>query len=103
MRSKIEGFKFLNDVAKMATGAMGSFSDVRDQVKKMVKERVEELLEDMDMVSRREFDRVEAVATKARARQEELEKRITALEKQLKTKAPKAAAKAPVKAKGKKK
>ena len=38
----------------------------------------------MDMVSREEFERVEAVAEKARERQQELEKRLSALERQLK-------------------
>lgn len=86
MRNKADNFKMISDLAKMATGAMGSFGDVREQVKKLVKERVDALMTDMNVVSRREFERVEAVAVKARERQEELEKRLSALEKQLKVK-----------------
>lgn len=102
MRSKVENFKLLGDLAKMAGGAMGSLDGVRDQVKKLVKERFDALMDDMDVVSRREFDRVEAMAVKARARQEELEARLATLEKKLKSKAP-AAPKAKTKPKGKKK
>lgn len=84
MRSARDNLKFLDDLAKVATGAIGSFSEVRHQVRNLVKERVDHLMGQMDMVSREEFERVEAVAEKARQRQEELEKRLTALERQLK-------------------
>lgn len=81
MRSKKPDLKFLGDLAKMATGAFGSLEDVKHQVKSMVKERVTQVIDELDLVSRREFDRVEAMAQKARERQEELEKRLAALEK----------------------
>lgn len=105
MRSKDSNMRFLNDFAKMMTGAVGSFTEVRHQIKGMVKERVEQVMNELDMVSRSDFDRVEAVAQKARERQIELEKRVAALEAQLKGKVAKPAKKAAVKktAKGKKK
>ncbi len=84
MRSTRDNLKFLDDLAKVATGALGSFSDIRHQVRTLVKERVDLLVGQMDMVSRAEFERVEAVAEKARERQLELEKRLAALERQLK-------------------
>lgn len=84
MRSARDNLKFLDDLAKVATGAIGSFSEIRHQVRGLVKERVDQLMGQMDMVSREEFERVEAVAEKARLRQEELEKRLAALERQLK-------------------
>lgn len=99
MRTARDNMKLFSDLAKMATGAMGSFGDIRQQLKGLVKERVDQLLSDMDMVSRREFERVEAVAVKARERQEQLEKRLAELEKKLKVK--KTAA--PAAKKGKKK
>lgn len=98
MRNATKNMKFLDDLAKMATGALGSFGDVKEQVKSMVKDRVEQVLEELDLVTRKEFERVEALAAKARATQQDLEDRIRKLEKQLKP-APKA--KKP--AKGKKK
>ena len=84
MRSARANLKFLDDLAKVATGALGSFSEVRHQVKKMVKEGIDQVMGEMDMVTRAEFDRVEAMAQKARERQVELEKRLAALEKKSK-------------------
>lgn len=94
MRSARDNLKLFDDLAKMATGALGSFGDVREQVRKLVKERVDQALSKMDLVTRDEFERVEAMAERARERQEDLEDRLKALEKSLKTKAaPKPAAK----------
>jgi BMFP domain-containing protein YqiC len=74
--------KNLNDLAKAAN----AFSGMRDHVKTLVKERVDQLVTRMDLVSRAEFERVEAMVQKARERQEELEECLTRLEKQLKIK-----------------
>lgn len=76
----LDSLKFLDDMARMATGALGSFSEVRHQIKGMVKQRVDQILAETDLVTRAEFDRVEALATRARARVEELEKRLDALD-----------------------
>lgn len=81
MRTPRDSFKFLEDFARMATGAVGSLAEVRAQMKSMAKEQVDQILSRMDMVTREEFDRVEAMAQKARQRQETLEKRLAALEK----------------------
>lgn len=101
MRSARDNLKLFDDLAKMATGALGSFGDVREQVRKLVKERVDQALSKMDLVTREEFERVEAMAERARERQEDLEDRLKALEKSLKAKA--APSLAPKAAKGKKK
>lgn len=91
----LDNLKLIDDIAKMATGALGSFSEVRHQVKSMVRQRVDQIITEMDMVTREEFDRVEAIATRARARQEELEQRLAKLEGKRGTAAkPKKAAKA---------
>jgi BMFP domain-containing protein YqiC len=82
MRRARENLKFMEDMVRMA----GSFTEVRSQIKGLVKDGLDRVLSEMDMVTRAEFDRVEAVAVKARERQEQLEKRIRDLEKQLKTK-----------------
>jgi BMFP domain-containing protein YqiC len=81
LKDKLSNLKLLDDVAKVASGALHSFGDVRGQVKTLVKERLDSFMGDMDMVSRDEFNRVEAMAQKARERQVELEKRLAALEK----------------------
>ncbi|MBI3440272.1 MAG: accessory factor UbiK family protein [Proteobacteria bacterium] len=79
MRSGAKNLRFLEDMAKVASGAMQSMGDLRGQVKSMV----QAFLAELDVVSREEFDRVEALAQKARERQVELEKRLIALEKKL--------------------
>ena len=93
MRSKDGNLKFLDDLARMMTGAMGSFHEVRQQIRTMVREGVEQVMSELDMVTRSEFERVEAVAEKARTRQLELEQRIAALEAAVDTTAKKAPAK----------
>ena len=79
MRSGAQNLKFLDDLAKVASGAVQSLGDIRGQVKSMVNG----FMSEMDMVTREEFERVEALAQKARERQVALEKRLAVLEKQL--------------------
>lgn len=106
MRSKDDHLKFLSDLAKVMTGAMGSFTDVRRQIHDMVRDGMDQVMGQMDMVTRADFERVEALAEKARERQLELEARLAVLEKKagIKTAPAKAAKKkTAVKKKGKKK
>jgi BMFP domain-containing protein YqiC len=92
MRTAKDNLRFFEDMARLATGAVGSFGEIRQQIKTLVKERMDQMMADMDMVTRAEFDRVKAMAEKARLRQEELEERLHALEKGKKS-APAAASK----------
>ena len=79
MRSARDNLKFMDDLAKLAGGAAQSFGSARTHVKTLVGT----FLSEMDLVTREEFERVEALAQKARERQVELEKRLTALEKKI--------------------
>ena len=81
MRSARDNLKFMDDLAKVAGGAAQSLGAMRTHVKSLVSA----FLAEMDLVTREEFERVEALAQKARERQVELEKRLAALEKKLKT------------------
>ena len=81
MRKATQNLRFLDDLAKVASGAIQSMGDIRAQVKSMVTA----FLGEMDIITREEFERVEALAQKARERQIELEKRLAALEKTMKT------------------
>jgi hypothetical protein len=49
----------------------------------MVRQRFERWISDMDLVTRDEFEAVKAMAANARAEQEMLAKRVTALEEKL--------------------
>jgi ubiquinone biosynthesis accessory factor UbiK len=80
MRSARDNLRFLDDLAKVAGGAAQSLGGLRAQVKTFVNA----FLTEMDLVTREEFERVEALAQKARERQVALEKRLAALEKKQK-------------------
>ena len=75
--------RIFDDLARVANGAAGTLSGVRHEIEGMVKQRLERVLADMDLVGRDEFEAVKEVAAKARLEQEALEKRVVALEKAL--------------------
>jgi BMFP domain-containing protein YqiC len=79
MRSTRDNLRFMDDLAKVAGGAVQSLGAMRGHVKSLVNG----FLAEMDLVTREEFERVEALAQKARERQITLEKRLAALEKKL--------------------
>jgi len=80
--------KIFDDLAKVAGGAASSFAGLKNEIDDMVRQQIERLLDGANIVPRDEFDAVKAVAAKARAEQEKLEKRVQALEKKLGVKAP---------------
>ena len=75
--------RLLDDLARVATGALGAFTGMRDEVETRMKEQFERVLGRMSLVTREEYDAVKAMAAKARAAQEALEKRVAALEAKL--------------------
>ena len=75
--------RLLDDLARMANGALNTLSGLREEIESRVRERVERMLADMDMVPREEFDAVKAMAQKARAEQEDLAARVAELERRL--------------------
>src|SRR5256885_5290481 len=72
--------RFFDDLARVASGAMGAFAGLRSEVEALVKQRFERLLADMDLVQREEFDAVKAMAARARTEQEDLAIRVAELE-----------------------
>jgi BMFP domain-containing protein YqiC len=75
--------RLLDDLARMANGALNTLSGLRDEIENRVRERVERMLADMDMVPREEFEAVKAMAQRARAEQEDLATRFAALERRV--------------------
>ena len=71
----------LDDAAHMAGGALGTLAGLRREAEAQMRQQIERLLAGLDLVTRDEFEAVKAMAAKARAEQEALEKRLTALEK----------------------
>jgi BMFP domain-containing protein YqiC len=75
--------RLLDDLARMANGALNTLSGLREEIESRVRERVERVLANMDMVPRDEFEAVKAMAQKARAEQEDLAAKVVELERRV--------------------
>jgi BMFP domain-containing protein YqiC len=75
--------RFLDDLAKVASGALGSVTGVKHEVEVRLQQQMEKLLARMNLVLREEFDAMKAVAQAAREAQIRLEARVAALEARL--------------------
>lgn len=71
--------KLIDDFARVTTGMLGVAAGVRSEAEAMVKARLQDLLADMDLVTREEFEVARAMAAKARDEQETLSARLTEL------------------------
>jgi len=72
--------RILDDLARVAGGALGTLNGVRAEIESLVRQRLERALANMDLVPREEFEAVKAMAAKAREENEALASRIAALE-----------------------
>jgi BMFP domain-containing protein YqiC len=77
--------KLLDDLARVASGAIGVAAGMREEVEARLRDQFERVLGRMDLVTREEFEAVRAMAIKAREEQEILSERVAALEAALKT------------------
>ena len=75
--------RILDDLAKMASGAMSGLAGLRHEIEMRAREQVERILARMDLVKREEFEAVKAMAAKAREEQEKLAEKLAELEKRL--------------------
>lgn len=73
--------RFFDDLARAAGGAMGALNGMRSEVETLFHQRMERIISDMNLVTREEFEIVEAMATEARRENESLNARLDALEK----------------------
>ena len=76
-------YRFIDDTARLATGAAGTLAGARSEVETLVKQRMESVLADMDVVPREEFEVVREMARTAREENDALKKRLEALEAKL--------------------
>lgn len=72
--------RIFDDAARMAGGAAGTLAGIRREVEALVRQQLDRLLDSLDLVTRDEFDAVKEMAAAARAEQEELARRVGALE-----------------------
>jgi len=73
--------RIFDDAARMAGGAVGTLAGIRREVDSLVRQQLDRLLGSLDLVPRDEFEAVKQMAAAARAEQEELVRRVAALEK----------------------
>jgi BMFP domain-containing protein YqiC len=72
--------RFFDDIARVANGALSAAAGVRAEIEQLVRQQFDRFLADRDLVTREEFEAVEAVAVKAREEQEKLAARVAELE-----------------------
>jgi BMFP domain-containing protein YqiC len=71
--------RLFEDIARVASGALGAAAGIRSEIEAMVRQRVERLATDLNLVSREEFEAVRTLAERARAEQEALTAELLAL------------------------
>jgi BMFP domain-containing protein YqiC len=77
--------RLFDDLAKVANSALGTVTGMKDEVEQMIRHRVENFIGGMNLVTREEFDVVQAMIVKSREEQEKLNIRIVELETKLKS------------------
>lgn len=75
--------KLLDDLARVASGALGVAAGMRDEVENAMRQRFARVLGDLDLVTREEFEAVKAMVAKARGEEEALKLRVAKLEEQV--------------------
>lgn len=79
--------KFMDDMAKLATGAMGAAHSVKGEMEGAFKAWLDKQLAGLDLVTREEFEVVRDMAQKARMENEDLRAELDALKAKPKPKA----------------
>lgn len=72
--------RVLDEVAKIFTDTAGAAQGVRREVETAVRSQTERLIHQLDLVQREEFEVLREMVIRARAENEELKRRIAALE-----------------------
>lgn len=93
--------KIFDDIARLFTSAAGAAQGVRAEVQTLIRQQVERLVAELDLVPREDFEAVREMAVAAREENERLEARVSALEKALSAEKGPAAAKSKSRAKKK--
>ncbi|EMD84526.1 accessory factor UbiK family protein [Pacificimonas flava] len=72
--------RFFDDLSRLATGAAGTFAGMGREMEGRFKERMRDMMGEMDVVTREEFEAVKELAANARAEADALKARLDALE-----------------------
>ena len=71
--------KILDDIAKTATGLAGGITNIKGEIDDVIKDKIQRIMSEMDIVSREEFEVVRKMASLAREENEALKKQISTL------------------------
>jgi len=75
--------RFLDDLAKLANGAAGALTAARSEAEGALRAWLDRRLEELDLVTREEFETVRDMAARAREENIALAEKISALETEL--------------------
>ena len=78
--------KLFDDFAKLTSGAVGTFTDIKRELEGAVMDKVEKILSRMNLVRREEFEVVREQAELARAEIVSINRKLAELEKSLEIK-----------------
>jgi BMFP domain-containing protein YqiC len=72
--------KLFDDFARLASGAASVFAGAKAEMESLFRQQFEQFLSNLNLVTREEFEVVQAMVVKARDEQEAILERLTALE-----------------------
>ena len=75
--------RLMNELARLATDAVGAAQGVRREVETVARSQMERLIKDMDVATREEVEVLREMVLAARAENEQLSARLAALEERL--------------------
>jgi BMFP domain-containing protein YqiC len=75
--------RIFDDIAGVAGGAISALAGLRDEAEAVLRARMDDLIQRMDLVKREEFEAVQELAANARTGQEAAQAHVTALEVRL--------------------
>jgi BMFP domain-containing protein YqiC len=75
--------KFFDDIAGVAGGAISALAGLREEAEAMMRARMDDLIQRLDLVKREELEAVQELAANARAGQEAAEAKLETLETRL--------------------
>lgn len=75
--------RLLDDLARMAGGALNALTGLKTEIEGLVRQQLEQFVANLRLVTREEFEAVQALAAKARDEQENLTVRLQSLEAEL--------------------
>jgi BMFP domain-containing protein YqiC len=77
--------RFFDDIAGVAGGAISALAGLREEAEAMMKARMDDMIQRLDLVRREELEAVKELAANARAGQETAEATVTTLTARLAT------------------